>query len=108
MIIKAATIPEYIDQIPEDRKVVFKELLATLRTHLPEGFEECLSYGMPAFSVPHSLYPSGYQSPHRLHYLSLASIHKKSLSLFTTWACMKHLNSFRGGKKSIRSILKEN
>ena len=28
MTIKAATIAEYIDQIPEDRKVVFEELLA--------------------------------------------------------------------------------
>lgn len=61
MTSKAATIAEYIDQIPEDRKVVFEELLAILRIHLPKGFEECLSYGMPAFSVPHSLYPSGYQ-----------------------------------------------
>jgi uncharacterized protein YdhG (YjbR/CyaY superfamily) len=75
MIIKAATIPEYIDQIPEDRKVVFKELLATLRTHLPEGFEECLSYGMPAFSVPHSLYPSGYHVTPQvaLPFISIAS-----------------------------------
>ena len=75
MIIKAATIPEYIDQIPEDRKVVFKELLATLRTHLPEGFEECLNYGMPAFSVPHSLYPSGYHVTPQvaLPFISIAS-----------------------------------
>ena len=75
MTIKAATIAEYIDQIPEDRKVVFKELLATLRTHLPEGFEECLSYGMPAFSVPHSLYPSGYHVTPQvaLPFISIAS-----------------------------------
>ena len=75
MIIKAATIPEYIDQIPEDRKIVFEELLAILRIHLPKGFEECISYGMPAFSVPHSLYPPGYHvSPQvPLPFISIAS-----------------------------------
>ena len=28
MTIKAATLAEYIDQIPEDRKVVFEKLLS--------------------------------------------------------------------------------
>src|SRR6056300_1487753 len=75
MTIKAATVAEYIDQIPEDRKVVFEELLSLLRTQLPKGFEECLSYGMPAFSVPHSLYPPGYHvSPQvALPFISIAS-----------------------------------
>lgn len=75
MTIKATTVAEYIDQIPEDRKVVFEELLSLLRTQLPKGFEECLSYGMPAFSVPHSLYPPGYHvSPQvALPFISIAS-----------------------------------
>ena len=33
---------------------------ALLREHLPQGFEERLGYGMPAFVVPHDLYPAGY------------------------------------------------
>ena len=75
MTIKAATLAEYIDQIPEDRKVVFEKLLSILSTHLPKGFEECLSYGMPAFFVPHSLYPPGYHvSPQvALPFISIAS-----------------------------------
>ncbi|MDA7804620.1 DUF1801 domain-containing protein [Schleiferiaceae bacterium] len=60
MTIKARTIAEYVKQIPEDRQQVFEKLLSILRENLPPGFEECLSYGMPAFSVPHSLYPKGY------------------------------------------------
>jgi uncharacterized protein YdhG (YjbR/CyaY superfamily) len=75
MTIKAATIADYVEQIPEDRKEIFKELLSIFRTHLPKGYEECLSYGMPAFSVPHSLYPSGYHvSPQvALPFISIAS-----------------------------------
>lgn len=75
MTIKARTIAEYVKQIPEDRQQVFEKLLSILRENLPPGFEECLSYGMPAFSVPHSLYPKGYHvSPNvALPFISIAS-----------------------------------
>jgi len=75
MTIKASTIAEYVKQIPEDRQQVFEKLLSILRENLPPGFEECLSYGMPAFSVPHSLYPKGYHvSPKvALPFISIAS-----------------------------------
>ena len=75
MTIKARTIAEYVKQIPEDRQQVFEKLSSILRETLPPGFEECLSYGMPAFSVPHSLYPKGYHvSPKvALPFISIAS-----------------------------------
>ena len=75
MTITARTIAEYVKQIPEDRQQVFEKLLSILRENLPPGFEECLSYGMPAFSVPHSLYPQGYHvSPQvALPFISIAS-----------------------------------
>ena len=75
MTIKARTIAEYVKQIPEDRQQVFEKLLSILRENLPHGFEKCLSYGMPAFSVPHSLYPKGYHvSPQvALPFISIAS-----------------------------------
>lgn len=75
MTIRARTIAEYVKQIPEDRQQVFEKLLSILRENLPHGFEECLSYGMPAFSVPHSLYPQGYHvSPQvALPFISIAS-----------------------------------
>ena len=75
MTIKARTIAEYVKQIPEDRQQIFEKLLSILRENLPPGFEECLSYGMPAFSVPHSLYPKGYHvSPKvALPFISIAS-----------------------------------
>ena len=54
------TVDEYINALPEERKGPFKKLRALIKASLPEGFEECLSYGGPSFSVPHSLYPPGY------------------------------------------------
>ena len=60
MRIPASSVAEYISKIPEERQAAFEQLMAIFRTHLPEGFEEGLGYGMPAFIVPHSIYPDGY------------------------------------------------
>jgi len=60
MRITASSVADYISKIPEERQAAFERLMAIFRTHLPEGFEEGLVYGMPAFIVPHSIYPDGY------------------------------------------------
>ena len=75
MKIKANNIQEYIKNIPEDRKDVFDKLMKTVRENIPKGFSEELSYGIPAWVVPHSLYPKGYHcSPELpLPFVSVAS-----------------------------------
>ena len=56
-----ATSPQdYIDQLPEDRKEAVSKITYILKDNLPEGFEEGMLYKMPAFFVPHSVYPDGY------------------------------------------------
>ena len=60
MKIKANSISEYLENIPEDRKTVMQKLISTIGKNLPNGFTEQLGYGMPAWVVPHSLYPDGY------------------------------------------------
>ncbi len=52
-----------------------ERLRTTLKKHLPKGFEEAMSYGMPAYVVPHSLYPAGYhcKPSEPLPYISIAS-----------------------------------
>lgn len=57
---KAETVKEYIDQIPEERMAAVKKLRTTIKKNLPKGFKECISYGMPAYVVPLSIYPDGY------------------------------------------------
>ena len=51
------------------------KLRTIINANLPQGFEECLGYGMPSWVVPHSIYPSGYHTtPHLpLPFMSLAS-----------------------------------
>ena len=75
MKIKAKDIEEYIQNIPEERKEIFAKLMDVIRNNIPEGFSEELGYGMPAWVVPHSLYPKGYHcSPELpLPFVSVAS-----------------------------------
>ena len=66
MTIDAKTTDEYIAKLPEDRRAAVSKLRATVRDNLPEGFEECISYKMIGFVVPHSLYPNGYHCDPKL------------------------------------------
>ncbi|MCK0160909.1 DUF1801 domain-containing protein [Allomuricauda sp. F6463D] len=60
MTIDAKTPDEYIDNLPEDRKLAVSRLRETIKNNLPKGFEECINYKMIGFVVPHSVYPDGY------------------------------------------------
>lgn len=72
---KAASVDEYYELIPEDRKEPMLKLREVINANMPKGFEEALSYGMPGWVVPHSMYPAGYhcKPSEPLPFLSLAS-----------------------------------
>lgn len=57
---KAATVDDYIAELPEDRQKALTELRKVVKKNLPKGFQETMGYGMMGYSVPHSLYPPGY------------------------------------------------
>lgn len=71
----AASPAAYVAGLPAERVPVVKRLRATLRRHLPAGFEETMSYGMITWVVPHRLYPAGYHCDpgQALPFVSLAS-----------------------------------
>ena len=54
------TVEEYIASLPDDRAEAYTKLRKVIKESLPKGFDECFSYGMPVFAVPHSIYPEGY------------------------------------------------
>ncbi len=60
MIIEAKTVTDYLHQVPENYKSAFITLRDTLKTNLPDGFEEVIIYNMIGFVVPKTLYPKGY------------------------------------------------
>lgn len=66
---------QYIDSLPEERKSAVSRLRNTIKLNLPEGFEECISYGMIGYVVPHTYYPKGYHCDPKLPlpFINLAS-----------------------------------
>ena len=66
MQIKAATPEEYLERIPEERKMALSKLRAVIKENLPMGFQESMSYGMIGYVVPHQVYPDGYHCDPKL------------------------------------------
>lgn len=75
MQIHAISVEDYISQIPEERKEVFRKLFDAVNDNLPKGFISVTSYGMIGWAVPLETYPAGYHctpgSP--LPFINLAS-----------------------------------
>ena len=63
---KSATIEEYLEQIPSERKDAIKKILDLMEQNLPKGFEARINYSMPGYVVPHSLFPAGYHCDPKL------------------------------------------
>ena len=80
---KALTPEEYINGLPEEKKQVMSHLREVIKTNLPEGFSEVISYGMLGYVVPHSIFPAGYHCDPKLPlpFISLAS-QKNFISLY--------------------------
>jgi hypothetical protein len=72
---EAKSPEEYIDSLPEERKLIIRQLQKVLLENLPKGFQEVMCYGMLGYVVPHSIYPKGYHcdSNKPLPFISIAS-----------------------------------
>lgn len=57
----ASTTPDaYFAALPAEWRPVMLALRAAIAKALPKGFEEIVSYGMPGWVVPLTIYPAGY------------------------------------------------
>lgn len=59
-------VEKYIEGLPEERQTVINKLRAIILASIPKGFEECISYKMIGYVVPHSVYPDGYHCDTKL------------------------------------------
>jgi len=66
MQFKAATVEEYLQEVPAERQVYFNQLRDVMLKNLPDGFVEQMSYGMIGYVVPHNIYPAGYHCDTKL------------------------------------------
>lgn len=81
---KAATVAQYLKELPDDRREAIEAIRAVILKHLPKGYEEGMQYGMIGYYVPHTLYPPGYHCDPKqpLPFASLAS-QKNHMALYT-------------------------
>ena len=57
---KATTVGQYLRELPNDRRTALSAVRQVILDNLPAGYEECMSYGMIGYVVPHRLFPAGY------------------------------------------------
>jgi hypothetical protein len=72
---KAASIDDYINELPAERHEAMQKLRKLILKNLPKGFKEEMSYGMIGYVVPHDIYPKGYHCDPKLPlpFMGLAS-----------------------------------
>jgi hypothetical protein len=56
----AATVDAYLAGLPPERREVATALRALIRRHLPEGYAEAMTWGMPTYEVPLARCPDTY------------------------------------------------
>jgi hypothetical protein len=82
----AATIAQFLAQLPEDRRQAIGKLRRLINSHLPKGYQESLAWGMITWSVPLEVYPDTYNGQ-PLCYASLGS-QKHHMALYLMSAYM--------------------
>lgn len=82
----AATVKEYLDSLPADRRKAISRVRQVIRKHLPKGYRESMQFGMIGYAIPLSRYPDTYNGQ-PLAYAALASQKNYcSLYLMTAYA----------------------
>jgi hypothetical protein len=81
---KAATVADYLNELPPERRAVVSEVRDALNRAMPKGYREGIGYGMLGWVVPLEDYPDTYNKQ-PLAYAGLAA-QKNSYSLYMTCA----------------------
>jgi hypothetical protein len=69
---EAATVEEYLDSLPEERREVVARVREVILRNLPRGYRESMNWGMVCYEVPLEKYPDTYNKQ-PLGYAALAS-----------------------------------
>ncbi len=78
----AATVTEYLDELPPERRAAIAAVRDTILANLPDGYEEAMNWGMITYQVPPETYPDTYNGQ-PLQYAALAS-QKRHMAVYLT------------------------
>lgn len=68
----AATVENYLQELPPERRAVVSSLRDLIRKHLPPGYRETMNWGMISYEIPLERYRNTYNGQ-PLGYLALAA-----------------------------------
>jgi len=68
----AATVAQYLSELPVDRRSAIEAVRKMILEHLPKGYEEAMNWGMITYQVPLETYPDTYNGQ-PLMYAALAA-----------------------------------
>ena len=77
---RAATVEDYLDELPPDRRRVIEGVRDVILRHLPAGYREAMAFGMIGYGIPLEHYPDTYNGQ-PLGYVALAA-QKGAYSLY--------------------------
>jgi len=69
---EAATVKEYLDQLPPERRKVMSTVRSFVRKHVPKGYAEVMNWGMICWQIPLKRFPDTYNGQ-PLCYAALAA-----------------------------------
>lgn len=69
---KAATVEDYLAELPAERREVVSKMRAIVKRNLPKGYTETMNWGMISYGIPLSRYPDTYNGE-PLGYVALAA-----------------------------------
>jgi len=69
---KAGDVKSYLGALPDARRKALAAVLKTVRTSLPQGYEEAMNWGGITWQVPLAVYPDTYNGQ-PLMYAALSS-----------------------------------
>jgi hypothetical protein len=69
---KAATVEQYLAELPEDRREVVSAVRDMVVRNLPDGYRESMAFGMIGYGIPLERYPDTYNKQ-PLSYAAIAA-----------------------------------
>jgi hypothetical protein len=80
---KATSIPQYLKELPDDRRAAIEAVRKVILQNLDGDIEEGMQYGMIGYHIPYRVFPQGYHCKPKqpLPYACLAS-QKNHMSLY--------------------------
>ncbi|HEX3159400.1 MAG TPA: DUF1801 domain-containing protein [Gemmatimonadaceae bacterium] len=80
---RAATVTDYLEELPAERRAVVSRVRDVVLAHLPAGYQETMNWGMICYEIPLERYPVTYNRQPLAYAAIAAQKHHYSLYLMS-------------------------